>query len=84
MSEESIEAVKHGREAEHLLKNPAFDRAIKSMEEKYVRDLVGSKWMQRRLREKIYDRLKLLNGLKENIRYEIDTGKLYKKRLEAK
>ncbi len=78
-----IELVRKGKESEQLLNNPAFIRAMEAVEGKLIKDLKNSNWTQRRLREKIYDRLKIASWLTQNLAYEVDSYKLAQKRLEA-
>lgn len=78
---ELVKDFNQGKESEILMNNPAFIRALESIEAKIINDISRSKWFQKRLREAAYNRLIAARWVKESLLREIDDGKLAGKRL---
>jgi len=74
----------HGQEAAKLLESPAFNRAVLAVKTDLVEGFIATSWRRRAAREEAHRQLKILQRITDKLEIELESGKLAKKRLEAK
>ena len=74
----------HGKEAKQLLESPAFSRAIEAVRTDLIEGFIATSWRKRKHREEAHRQLQLLQRITDKLENELGSGKLAKKRLEAK
>ena len=82
--EQTQEEYIRGQQAEAILTNDAYIDSYESIKQKLVNDLINTFPFQFFLRQEIYRRLKLMAHQRQIFESEVQSGKLSKKRLEAK
>lgn len=82
--EKSQEDYIRGQQAEAVLTNEAYIDSYETIKRKLVDDLINTLPFQFFLRQEIYRRLKIMALQRQVFEAEMQSGKLSKKRLEAK
>lgn len=82
MKERDEQAILRAETAKQLLENPLMQEALMSIRAKWFDDFCRSKWMQKRLRERLHMQLKACDAFEMVLKNEIASGKLALERMK--